>query len=526
MGHKFAEIAFSKTVRRVQEALGSRSGYSGLDEGPDYNCQLSSREKAFIQARDSFYMASVGETGWPYIQHRGGPIGFLKVLDDATLGFADYSGNRQYVTTGNVLGNNRVAVFLMDYPNQRRLKILGRVELIESSETSKIARFKNPGYRAKIERGMIIHVEAFDWNCPQHITPRFSQSEVSTLTQDLRAENKALQERLKRVGPSIPNVLGSGELEVVLSGVRLLAEGIRGYELRHPQGGELPEVSAGAHIEVPILSTDGYPDVRRYSIASNSRRRDVYEIAVQAESNGTRGSLWIHENYRVGDLLRISNPRNFFKIAGIETPCVLVAGGIGITPIKAMAQALDAEGADFHLHYAGRKETRMAYLDRLQREFGDRLSSYIGERDERLDVSAILSGSPRDAEFYVCGPVALIEEFETTAARLGIGEDRVHSERFADSAPVGRHAFELTLARSHKVIQVPEHGTVLDAILDAGVELPSSCRVGQCRTCVAKVLSGQVDHRDKALSKSEQQIEGLMCPCVSWAKSKSLTLDL
>lgn len=526
MGHKFAEIAFSKTVRRVQEALGSRSGYSGLDAGPDYNGQLGSRERAFIQARDSFYMATVGETGWPYIQHRGGPIGFLKVLDDFTLGFADYSGNRQYVTTGNVLGNNRVALFLMDYPNQRRLKLLGRMELIESSETSEIARFKDTDYRVKIERGMVIHVEAFDWNCPQHITPRFSQSEVNTLTQDLQAENYALQERLRKERPSMPEPLGSGELKVVLSGVRQLAEGIRGYELRDPEGGELPKVSAGAHIEVPILSADGLPEVRRYSIASNPSRRDAYEIAVQAESNGTGGSLWIHENYSVGDLLRISKPHNFFKLVGTESPCVLIAAGIGITPIKAMAQALDAEGADFRLHYAGRKVTRMAYLDRLQREFGDRLSSYIGERNERLDVSAILSGSPRDAEFYVCGPMALIEEFETTAARLGIGEDRVHSERFADSAPVGRHAFELTLARSHKVIQVEGHGTVLDAILDAGVELPSSCRVGQCRTCVTRVLSGQADHRDKVLSTSERQAEGLMCPCVSWAKSASLTLDL
>lgn len=179
MGHKFAEIAFSETVRRVQDEMGSRSAYARLDAGPDQNDQLRVREKTFIRARDSFYLATVSESGWPYIQHRGGPAGFLKVLDDHTLGFADYSGNRQYVTTGNVLGNNRVALFLMDYPSRKRLKLLGRMDLVGPSDTAQIARLADGGYPARIERGMIIHVEAFDWNCPQHITPRFTESEFN-----------------------------------------------------------------------------------------------------------------------------------------------------------------------------------------------------------------------------------------------------------------------------------------------------------------------------------------------------------
>ncbi|MBW4933134.1 pyridoxamine 5'-phosphate oxidase family protein [Marinobacter sp. F4206] len=188
MAHKFAEIAFTRTVRRIQELMGSRSGYSALDSRPDCNHLLRDREAAFIAARDSFYIASVSETGWPYIQHRGGPKGFMKVLDESTLGFADYSGNRQYVTTGNVQSNDRVALFFMDYPNRRRLKLLGRLRLVDSSDASTLARLHDDGYKARVERGMIIHVEAFDWNCPQHITPRYSQSEVEELLESMGHE--------------------------------------------------------------------------------------------------------------------------------------------------------------------------------------------------------------------------------------------------------------------------------------------------------------------------------------------------
>jgi predicted pyridoxine 5'-phosphate oxidase superfamily flavin-nucleotide-binding protein len=188
MAHKFAEIAFTRTVKQVQEDMGSRSGYASIETGPDRNNLLKERERTFIEARDSFYIASVSETGWPYIQHRGGPAGFLKVIDQSTIGFADYSGNRQYVTTGNVLDNDRVALFLMDYPNRRRLKLLGRMALVGPDQPSTLDDLQDDSYDAKVEKGMLIHVEAFDWNCPQHITPRYTQAEVEALLEFMRDE--------------------------------------------------------------------------------------------------------------------------------------------------------------------------------------------------------------------------------------------------------------------------------------------------------------------------------------------------
>ncbi|MEQ1520865.1 MAG: pyridoxamine 5'-phosphate oxidase family protein [Aestuariivirga sp.] len=186
MGHKFAEIAFTPTVKKAQERSGSRRSYARLEEGEAHHDRLGARETDFIAERDSFYMATVSETGWPYIQHRGGPPGFVRVLDDKTIGFADFAGNRQYVSVGNLQNDDRVSLFFMDYPNQTRLKLLGRVRLAEAGELKLLERLQVPDYGARIERGMVITVEGYDWNCPQHITPRFTAAEVRSMVAPLR----------------------------------------------------------------------------------------------------------------------------------------------------------------------------------------------------------------------------------------------------------------------------------------------------------------------------------------------------
>ncbi|HVF17880.1 MAG TPA: pyridoxamine 5'-phosphate oxidase family protein, partial [Steroidobacteraceae bacterium] len=151
----------------------------------------------FILARDSFYMATVSETGWPYVQHRGGPAGFLKVLDSKTLGFADYRGNRQYVSTGNLSNNDRIAMILVDYPNRQRLKIMGHVTIVHPEETELLKKLESPGYAARVERGFRIAVAAFDWNCPQHITPRFTEAEVESVVGPLQQRLVQLEKELE-----------------------------------------------------------------------------------------------------------------------------------------------------------------------------------------------------------------------------------------------------------------------------------------------------------------------------------------
>ena len=182
MGKEFAEIAFTPRVKAEQTAHGSRRAYAAQAEHPRPDDRFGPDEIAFIAARDSFYLASVSETGWPYVQHRGGPPGFLKVLDERTLGFADFRGNRQYISVGNIEGDDRVCLFLMDYPDQTRLKILGHARLTEDPEI--IAKLSTAGYAAKVERGWLIELAGFDWNCDQHITPRYTEAELHALERE------------------------------------------------------------------------------------------------------------------------------------------------------------------------------------------------------------------------------------------------------------------------------------------------------------------------------------------------------
>ena len=194
MPHRFFDIAFTPSVKRAQEASGSRSSYARTESRPDVvSHRLTASEAAFIEARNSFYMATVSETGWPYIQHRGGPTGFVRVLDERTIGFADYRGNRQYVSVGNLTTDDRVSLFFMDYANRTRLKMFGRVRVVGLDDQAALARLEVPDYRAHVERGFLITVEGFDWNCPQHITERYTPEEVLAVTAPLTARIAALE---------------------------------------------------------------------------------------------------------------------------------------------------------------------------------------------------------------------------------------------------------------------------------------------------------------------------------------------
>ena len=200
MANKFHDIAFTPSVKKAQEHYGTRRHYAKFEAGRDSNYILTEAESDFIEQRDGFYIATVGETGQPYIQFRGGPAGFLKVLDERTLGYADFRGNLQYISVGNLAANNKAAIFLMDYPNQRRLKILATVDVHDAADRPDlIEKLTDPAYDAKIERAVILRVEAYDWNCPQHITPRYSMEEVRQMVGPLNEHIKKLEEEIKQL---------------------------------------------------------------------------------------------------------------------------------------------------------------------------------------------------------------------------------------------------------------------------------------------------------------------------------------
>ncbi|UOA07321.1 pyridoxamine 5'-phosphate oxidase family protein [Methylobacter sp. S3L5C] len=197
MATAFAEIAFTPSVKAAQNRYGSREANSRFELADDPGFGMTEQEIDFIGERDSFYQATVSETGWPYVQHRGGAKGYLKVLDECTIGFADFRGNRQYLSVGNLNANDRISMILMDYPNRQRLKIWGRARIVHEHEDPElIAQLQVPSCRARVERGIVIHVEACEWNCPQHITPRYSKAEVDHLLTPLLEEIQSLKAQL------------------------------------------------------------------------------------------------------------------------------------------------------------------------------------------------------------------------------------------------------------------------------------------------------------------------------------------
>lgn len=189
MTHRSSDILFTDSVKKAQARYGSREQMERLQQHGPANDTLTEAERDFIQARDGFYLATVSESGWPYVQFRGGPAGFVRVLDGKTLGYADFRGNRQYVSTGNLAHDDRAALFFMDYANRARLKLLGHARIVDATETPDLAaRLAVPGYPARVERAVLITIESYEWNCQQHITPRYTEAEFAAYAANSKAE--------------------------------------------------------------------------------------------------------------------------------------------------------------------------------------------------------------------------------------------------------------------------------------------------------------------------------------------------
>ena len=550
MGRAYSDITFTPTVRDVQSEMGSREQYAFLDTMSDRGDVLTARESQFIAEADHFFQATVSETGWPYVQHRGGPKGFLKVLDARTIGFADFRGNVQYLSVGNLRRDDRISMIVVDYPNRRRLKLLGRVELVEAGVSAPgdaaIAAGSDPAYGATVERAFLIRIEGWDWNCPQHITPRFTEAEVATLMAPMRAQVQKLKAQLSEAKASIaatasrdseaagpdtavakPAVLGDGPLALTISGVRQLTPSVRAYELQSADGSPLPTAAAGAHLDVPVRLADGTASTRSYSIASSPQRTDAYEIAVLHEPEGKGGSAAVHQDFVLGMRLNCGLPSNAFALVEATHKAVLIAGGIGITPIKAMAYALAARGDSFALHYAVRSRAQAPFLEALIEAVGDRVKVHAKDAGDRLDVATLMRGLGDAEHVYVCGPGRLIDAVVADAAAAGIPSGRVHVEKFSvDTAKPDDRSFVVHLVRSGKDIVVPANRSIMEAAEAQGVRVPASCRIGHCGTCATRVVAGTPEHRDEVLTDAQKTEQQLMCVCVSRTTGEALTLDL
>lgn len=327
------------------------------------------------------------------------------------------------------------------------------------------------------------------------------------------------------------------ERDCVVAAHRQVAEDVVLLELVAQNGRDLPPWEPGSHIDLLLRPAgdgtrehfaDDLPVERQYSLCGDPGDRQRYRVAVLRETDGRGGSAAVHTDLSEGAALRIRGPRNHFVFEpppGVSV--VLVAGGIGITPLLSMAAAAEAVSTDFTLIYAGRSRRRMAFVDELLERYGDRVRVHAGDDQTRLDVAATVAAMPPGAHAYACGPVRLISAVEEAWGDRP--RQQLHVEHFEAKEygpPVWQQPFEVELALTGVTLEVPLEKTILDVVEEQGVLVVSSCRKGTCGTCETPVLEGEVEHRDSVLTPDEQQAADTMMLCVSRAAGPLLVLDL
>jgi vanillate monooxygenase ferredoxin subunit len=320
--------------------------------------------------------------------------------------------------------------------------------------------------------------------------------------------------------------MSGGTLQVRITQKAIDAADIAVLELSPLAGQSLPRFEAGAHIDVELPRGA----VRQYSLCNDPRETGRYEIAVLRDPHSRGGSAAVHDELAEGQLIRIGPPRNHFALVPARRT-LLLAGGIGITPLLSMAERLAATGEDFALHYCTRSAARTAFARRIQAApFAGQVHFHHddGPAPQRLNLPAVLGAPRADTHIFVCGPGGFIDAVRRTAAEQAWPGSQIHFERF--SAPAadtsGDRAFELQLARSRRTLTVPAGQTVVQALRAHGVVVQVSCEQGVCGTCLTRVLEGQPEHRDSYLTDEEKRCNDQFTPCCSRARGERLVLDL
>ncbi|VWX55914.1 Ferredoxin [Burkholderiales bacterium 8X] len=323
-------------------------------------------------------------------------------------------------------------------------------------------------------------------------------------------------------------------LQLRIAEARDLNPLIRQFRLEPIGGGVLPGFSAGAHVRVQVELADGSKDWRHYSLVNFEVARNAthappaYLIAVRKEGEGRGGSRFMHERLAVGDTLAVEPPKNDFPLHTGPGGTVLVAGGIGVTPLASMAARRIAEGLPVRMHYAGRSRELMAFLPELEALLGDSLRVHADDRAAGpLDIDALLDDVPAGDRLYVCGPKVMLDAVLARTQARGWEHDRVHFELF--TTPVveaGDHAFEVELAQSGQRFTVAPDQSILDCLIEHGCDPMFDCKRGECGVCAVPVLEGEIDHRDYVLSTREKAEGNVMQICISRAKGERLVLDL
>ncbi|MGB4488212.1 MAG: PDR/VanB family oxidoreductase [Pseudomonas veronii] len=306
---------------------------------------------------------------------------------------------------------------------------------------------------------------------------------------------------------------------------QLQGDGVVVLDLIPVGGAKLPAFEAGAHVDIHIAP--GL--VRQYSLCSDPADSAVYRLGVLRDPASRGGSTSVYDTLLEGAEVQISAPRNLFPLASEARRSILIGGGIGITPMIAMAYALHAKGEDFELHYCGRSRSRSAFLDELQSAaFAERVHTHFDDEApaQKLDMDRVLGQAESGVHVYTCGPSGFMDWVIGESAKHGYADDHIHREYFQIEVDNSGASFQVVAARSGKTVQVAEGQTILAALADVGIQIEISCEQGICGTCLCDVLEGEPDHRDVYLTDDEKQANDQILICCSRAKSKKLVLDI
>lgn len=456
--------------------------------------QLNQQQKALISRSDSVFVGSsngADEQASCDASFRGGDPGFIELLDDNTLLFPDYKGNSMFNTLGNIQLYPKAGLVFIDFEQHKVLQLSGDAEILWDEEDQ---QNKTGG------------------------TKRFWRFSVSQWREsDMPA---GVRWQFHELSPHNPKVIKTKEPQQItlkVTGIEQKSQRIKQFRLASDDGTLLPAFEPGAHLPVKVTLPNGQAGWRHYSILSSSDDNRFYEIAVQKEADGRGGSTFIHQHWAVNSSVEVEAPKNAFRLSSYGKHHILIAGGIGITPILSMLRHLSEKGESFELHYSVKQQADLAFEQEIKALAGSRAHFYHtqGAGAKRMDLQEILAKNSQNSHSYICGPIGLISALREAAEACGWSPTQVHFESFGVAAGAFAKPIKMQL-QSGKVVTTKPGQSPLDALLEAKVQVPFDCRRGECGLCVTKVLSGEIEHRDVCLTAQEQK--NAMCVCVSGLK--------
>ncbi len=498
------QLKFPQTVMNNQSLLSSKG------------TALSSEQCLLIEKADSFFVGSANvieqqtddmitgsvDSFSCDASHRGGYPGFIEIINGKRLRIPDYQGNGIFNTLGNIQLYPKAGLIFIDFKQGVLLQITGDAKIFwqqddPNNKTGGTQRFWELDIKAWQQTQLPIDLswEFFDYSPHNPRTIDNKQPQVDQLT-------------------------------LKISQIKQKSETIKSYRLVAADGEILPVFEAGAHLPIIITLENGEKVERHYSLLSSHHDHRYYDIAVQREEKGRGGSKYIHQQWIENSLITAKSPRNAFPLSPIGKHTILIAGGIGMTPILSMLRFLVEKQASFAIHYTAKTEADLAFKNEVFNLAGEKTHLYFsqGENVNRLDLKSLMSQSQRDSHIFLCGPVRMIEAVRDLGNEFNWQAEHIHFENFGSFQETNHLVFEVELKKSAKTLQIQPTQTILDALLDINMTVPFDCKHGECGLCATTVIEGEVDHRDVYLNQAERKQQ--MCICVSRAKGKKLILDL